>query len=106
MTAWRASASSARGVPSADARQYTVASHSSSSVARRAPARSGPCAIVPWLASSAAVRATELLEWAATVYWRASALGEPRALDAAQRQAVVEAALGRGYGRTRPAEAS
>jgi L-fuculose-phosphate aldolase len=54
---------------------------------------------------AAAVRATELLEWAATVYWRASALGEPRALDAAQRQAVVEAALGRGYGRTRPAEA-
>jgi L-fuculose-phosphate aldolase len=55
---------------------------------------------------AAAVRATELLEWAATVYWRASALGEPRALDAAQRQALVEAALGRGYGHTRPAEAS
>ena len=30
----------------------------------------------------AAVQATELLEWAATVYWRASAIGSPRQLDA------------------------
>ena len=30
-------------------------------------------------------RATELLEWACTVYWRAAALGTPRALDEAER---------------------
>jgi L-fuculose-phosphate aldolase len=51
-----------------------------------------------------AVRATELLEWACTVYWRAAALGEPRVLDAAQRDAVVAAASARRYGSTRPAE--
>ncbi len=45
-----------------------------------------------------AVRATELLEWAATVWWRASQLGTPRVLDEADRQAVVEAAIARGYG--------
>jgi L-fuculose-phosphate aldolase len=50
-----------------------------------------------------AVRATELLEWASTVYWRASMLGEPRVLDAAAREAVVAAALERSYGSTRPA---
>jgi L-fuculose-phosphate aldolase len=45
-----------------------------------------------------------LLEWACTVYWRAAAIGEPKALDEAQRQAVVAAALERRYGSTRPAE--
>jgi L-fuculose-phosphate aldolase len=53
---------------------------------------------------AAAVRATELLEWAANVYWNAHAIGTPRVLDDAQQQAVVEAALARGYGRVRPAE--
>jgi L-fuculose-phosphate aldolase len=53
---------------------------------------------------TAAVRATELLEWAANVYWNARAVGAPRVLDETQQQAVVEAALGRGYGRVRPAE--
>jgi L-fuculose-phosphate aldolase len=52
----------------------------------------------------AAVRATELLEWAAEVYWRASMVGTPRVLDADQQQAVVEAALTRGYGRVQPVE--
>jgi L-fuculose-phosphate aldolase len=53
---------------------------------------------------AAAVRATELLEWAANLYWNARALGTPRVLDEAQQQAVVEAALARGYGQVRPAE--
>lgn len=44
-----------------------------------------------------------LLEWACTVYWRATAIGAPKALDEAQRQAVVSAALERGYGSTRSA---
>jgi L-fuculose-phosphate aldolase len=51
-----------------------------------------------------ALRATELLEWAATLWWRASALGTPRALDAAQQQAVIDVAVKRQYGKTKPAE--
>ncbi|MFA4927488.1 MAG: class II aldolase/adducin family protein [Patulibacter sp.] len=47
-----------------------------------------------------AVRATELLEWSATVYWRAAQVGTPKALDADERQAVVEAAIARRYGTT------
>jgi L-fuculose-phosphate aldolase len=42
-----------------------------------------------------------LLEWACTVYWRAAALGEPRALGAEEREAVIAAALSRSYGTTR-----
>lgn len=52
---------------------------------------------------AAALDATRLLEWAATVYWRAAAVGAPRALDAVQREAVVSAAAARRYGATRPA---
>jgi L-fuculose-phosphate aldolase len=51
-----------------------------------------------------AVRATELLEWAAGVYWRASLVGNPRVLGAEQLQAVVEVAVARGYGATRQVE--
>lgn len=51
-----------------------------------------------------ALRATELLEWAATVYWRAASLGTPRALDEDARRAVVEAAVARKYGSTRQVE--
>jgi L-fuculose-phosphate aldolase len=47
-----------------------------------------------------ALRATELLEWAATVYWRAAAIGEPRVLGESERQAVIDAVVARGYGRT------
>jgi L-fuculose-phosphate aldolase len=39
-----------------------------------------------------------LLEWACEVYWRAAALGTPRALDEAQLMDVVSAATARGYG--------
>ena len=52
---------------------------------------------------AAALRATELLEWLATVYWRASAIGTPRVLDAEARQAVIDAVVARRYGTTRPA---
>jgi L-fuculose-phosphate aldolase len=45
-----------------------------------------------------AVRATELLEWAAGLYWRASAIGTPRALTDDDQAAVVEAVTQRGYG--------
>jgi L-fuculose-phosphate aldolase len=52
---------------------------------------------------AAAIDRALLLEWACTVYWRAAAIGEPSTLDESQRQAVVTAALTRGYGTTRPA---
>lgn len=51
----------------------------------------------------AAAELTQLLEWACTVYWRASILGEPRSLDQGQREAVIAAVVERGYGRTRSA---
>ena len=52
----------------------------------------------------AALELSLLLEWACTVYWRAAAIGEPRVLDAEQREAVVAAALARTYGSTRRVE--
>src|SRR3954465_1288309 len=52
----------------------------------------------------AALRATELLEWAATAYWRAAQLGTPRVLDERRRQAVIDVAVARDYGTTQPAE--
>ena len=64
-------------------------------------ANHGAIAHAPGMTS--AVDRALLLEWACTVYWRAAAIGEPSTLDEAQRQAVVTAALERGYGTTRPA---
>ena len=52
----------------------------------------------------AAVRATELLEWAATVYWRAAQIGTPRALEEHERQAVIDVAIARSYGTTQSAD--
>src|SRR3954471_8369418 len=52
----------------------------------------------------AAVELSLLLEWACTVYWRAAAIGSPKVLGSDQRQAVVAAALERGYGSTKPVE--
>ena len=46
----------------------------------------------------AAVEQSLLLEWGCTVYWRAAAIGTPRALDEEQRMAVVTAVAERGYG--------
>jgi L-fuculose-phosphate aldolase len=51
-----------------------------------------------------AVENALLLEWAAELYWRARAIGEPRALTEEQQSAVVQAALARGYGAPRPGE--
>jgi L-fuculose-phosphate aldolase len=49
----------------------------------------------------AAVEQALLLEWACGVYWHAKAIGGPRTMDASQGQAVVDAAVARGYGATR-----
>jgi L-fuculose-phosphate aldolase len=51
-----------------------------------------------------AVERALLLEWACTIYWRAAAIGTPRALSEDQRTAVVEAAVRRNYGKMRRAD--
>jgi L-fuculose-phosphate aldolase len=48
-----------------------------------------------------AVKQSLLLEWACRLYWTASAIGTPRALDADDRAAVIEQAVRRNYGSTR-----
>jgi L-fuculose-phosphate aldolase len=48
----------------------------------------------------AALARSQLLEWACTIYWRAAAIGTPRALEESQQRAVVDAAVQRGYGKT------
>jgi L-fuculose-phosphate aldolase len=52
----------------------------------------------------AAVENSLLLEWLATLHHRAIMLGIPRPLDEAEQQAVIEAALSRGYGAPRAHE--
>ncbi|MDL5205045.1 class II aldolase/adducin family protein [Streptomyces sp. ALI-76-A] len=49
-----------------------------------------------------AVEHALLLEWACGVYQRAAAFGPPRVLDERQQLAVIEAAVARDYGTTRP----
>jgi L-fuculose-phosphate aldolase len=51
-----------------------------------------------------AVELSLLLEWACTVYWRAAAIGDPRALDDEALGAVLSAVVEQGYGTTRPLE--
>jgi L-fuculose-phosphate aldolase len=51
-----------------------------------------------------AVDGALLLEWACGVYWRAAAIGSPRALDADQQQDVIRAAVERSYGTTQELE--
>ena len=51
-----------------------------------------------------AVEGALLLDWACGVYWRAAAIGSPRALDAGQQEDVVRAALERSYGQTQTLE--
>lgn len=48
----------------------------------------------------AAVAHSTLLEWGCALYWRAAAIGQPRALDARQRQEFIETVTERGYGST------
>jgi L-fuculose-phosphate aldolase len=48
---------------------------------------------------AAAVEATQLLEWACTVYWRAAAIGRPHALSEEELRDFGAALVERGYGR-------
>ncbi|HEX8206911.1 MAG TPA: class II aldolase/adducin family protein [Solirubrobacteraceae bacterium] len=50
-----------------------------------------------------ALRATELLEWACALYWRARSVGEPRVLSEEERAEVVDYAVRTRYGTTREA---
>jgi L-fuculose-phosphate aldolase len=55
---------------------------------------------VSWGADLAgALAATEVLEWACAVYWRACQVGAPRVMDDSDREAFVTALTQRGYGR-------
>lgn len=49
----------------------------------------------------AAVSQSSLLEWGCTLYWRAAAVGPPRALDAQQQREFVDTVTRRGYGATK-----
>jgi L-fuculose-phosphate aldolase len=53
-----------------------------------------------------AVANTELLEWACTVFWRASVLGDPRVLDEQDQADVITAVTERAYGTTQAREAT
>ncbi|MET0615038.1 MAG: class II aldolase/adducin family protein [Thermoleophilaceae bacterium] len=68
---------------------------------RRAALMANHGAIVHAGDAAEALELALLLEWACTVYWRAAAIREPRALGAEERRAVIDAALARGYGTTR-----
>jgi L-fuculose-phosphate aldolase len=62
-------------------------------------------AIVHAASLAGAVDSALLLEWACGIYWHAAAIGSPRILSEEEQRAVVEAAVARGYGETRPATA-
>jgi L-fuculose-phosphate aldolase len=47
-----------------------------------------------------AMSQSALLEWACTLYWRAAAIGAPRALNEGERMAVIGAVMERSYGTT------
>ena len=51
-----------------------------------------------------AARATQLLEWACTLYWRAATIGTPRALDPDQLGAVADTIADLGSGAPKAAE--
>lgn len=53
---------------------------------------------------AAALEAALLLEWACGLYLRASQIGEPRVLDEAAQQAVVDQAVKLGYGAPKAAD--
>ena len=54
---------------------------------------------ITWGADLAgALAATEVLEWACAVYWRASQIGTPRVMDDAAREEFMAALTRRGYG--------
>src|SRR5437763_3627627 len=61
-------------------------------------------AIAHGVSLDVAVEQSLLLEWACDLYWRAAAIGQPRALDQEHVNAVVAAVTQRGYGTTKRVE--
>src|SRR5271165_3352841 len=53
-----------------------------------------------------AVERLELLEWLAELYWRASSMGTPRVLTDKDFEAIITAAIERGYGAIKKVEKS
>jgi L-fuculose-phosphate aldolase len=53
-----------------------------------------------------AVERLELLEWLAELYWRASSMGTPRILGDKDFEAIITAAMSRGYGAVKKADKS
>jgi L-fuculose-phosphate aldolase len=53
-----------------------------------------------------AVERLELLEWLAELYWRAASLGTPKVLTDKDFEAIITAAMERGYGSVKKAEKS
>jgi L-fuculose-phosphate aldolase len=51
-----------------------------------------------------AVERLELLEWLAELYWRASSMGTPRVLTDKDFEAIITAAMERGYGSLKKAD--
>jgi L-fuculose-phosphate aldolase len=51
-----------------------------------------------------AVERLELLEWLAELYWRASSMGTPRVLVDKDFEAIITAAMSRGYGALKKVE--
>ncbi len=53
-----------------------------------------------------AIHSLELLEWLAELYWRAASLGTPHVLTDKDFEAIITAAIERGYGMLRKVEKS
>lgn len=65
-------------------------------------ANHGAIALGPDL--DAAMEQARLLEWACELYWRAAAVGTPRALGESEQRAFLQEVSRRGYGTTRRGE--
>ena len=68
-------------------------------------AQRGDGAVTVAADADAAVEGALLLEWACGLYLNAAQLGEPRVLDEAAQQKVIEQAVKLRYGTTRAADA-
>jgi L-fuculose-phosphate aldolase len=53
-----------------------------------------------------AIHRLELLEWLAELYWRASSMGTPHVLTDKDFEAIITAAIERGYGAVKKVDKS
>jgi L-fuculose-phosphate aldolase len=71
---------------------------------RRAALMANHGAIVHAASAEEALELARVLEWCCELYWRAAAVGRPRALGSEQLGAVLEQISSIGYGTPRPGE--